>query len=694
METIYEDQNDVIEEQKIMGNSQDEEAAVREAREWYDSDKAAKQFYTDEMKEDWKLFKGDHWNLLGSTGEELRTSEQQKNRPNSVENVTFSLVEGTASEFAQDVELVDFPVEEGDEQAAQVMSELKHFLLYKNRVTNERIKFLRWFFLYGTGIWHIHWDPDWKGGKGPNRWEGDIRWKALHPNCLVPDARCKEDINEGNRCHKVIWHPLETFEERYPDRYHLVQEQIMSTDDLLDDTAEDADGFTGSEYKNKQAPLVETWYVGKPLILGEGEQDLGTGLHIIKWAGEDQGIYLEHSNYIYFEPEETPSFPFIVKQCYQRENSIWGFGEAYFLKNPQIVLNKTSELILEGHMHSALGQTFYREQSVTKKQQKVIEKKGTLPGMWFAVKEPEGIKREYAQSVPASLQNEMGRLEKHMESLIGRFDVSQGKTPGGVTAFRAIAELTARAQVRLRIKESAITSSYEEAGQYINRLISQYYDEQRRYRIRGKDDQLSYKSFVMDDLLKFYDRETNQVIPYRQANQMGIPIDQFKEHLNAQGIPEENYEIYFPEFDTMCKVTSVVPSDRIYHMEIAKELLQANIIDIETFLQVMKTGRFPPVEEITRRMEQKKLAEQQAAMQQAIAARGVVPGQMPGQMPGQAGGQVPEEAQQGMIQLIQQLSPETRKRLAALPSDQFYAAMEKIMQEVGANGGNAGAVPQ
>ena len=601
--------------------------AIRKCSEWYEMDKNAKQFYVDEMKEMYKLYSGRHWDLLDPTGNPLRTEEQQRNRPNSVENITFALIEGTASEFAEDIELIDFPVEQGDDDQAKIMTDLKEFIFYQNTLDMERIKYLRWFFLYGTGIYHIYWDPDWRGGRGPNRWEGDIRWKALHPLMLIPDARCKEDINEGNRCHKRVWRTLEELQQKYPHLADQLQEETMDeTDDMLLDMQTDAEGFDDSAYKEDQLPVIETWYVGEPLIPDESDQT-GYGLHVIRWAGENKQIYLKHTNYIYFDPEETTKFPFIVRQCYPRENSIWGYGEAYFLKNPQIIRNKTAEIIIEGHMHQAVGQTYYDQSALSPKQKRIVQTKGTLPGMWFEVQNINGIKREYSKNIPSTLLTEMDRNRSVMESIIGRFDISQGRTPGSITAFKAIAELSARAQVRLRIKEKAIQSAYKEGGMYVNRLIEKFYTERRKYRIvgKGKDNNANsnsngyqYGEYNPENMLKVYDTTTGTVVPYAQAEEqiptMGM-IKQLKQQYEAGMISEEeyaamaselqieNYEIYFPEFDCYCKTSSVTPSDRFYYIEVAKELLTAGILPPKIFLEVLDTGKFPPIEEIIKEID-------------------------------------------------------------------------------------------
>lgn len=668
---------------------------------WYETDKNAKRPIVDEFKEMYKLYINDHWSLTDSNGNPLRTPEQQKNRPNVVENIAFALVEGIASEFAQEIELIDYPVERGDEEAAEKMTNLKKFIFNKNRAHDQRIKGLRWFFIYGTIIFHPHWDPDWKGGKGPNRWNGDIRFKALHPLALIPDARCKESINEGARCHKITWYTLEAAKDLYPDKAHLMQEQIMSEDDYIADISIDEEGYIDNDFRNQQIPIIETWYIGKPLLptlddeTGEVIADPGTtGLHVIWWAGEEQKIYLKHKNFIYYDPDSTPEYPFIVKQCYPREGSIWGYGEMYFLKNPQIVRNKTAEIILEGHSHQSIGQTLYDSNAISKKQQKVIQEKGTIPGMWFQVEDTAGIKRFYGQGVSGSLQNEMQRNLSLLETIVGRFDVSQGRTPGGITAFKAIAELSARAQVRLRIKEMALNSLYEDTGNYINRLIALYYTEKRQYRIMGKGNsnaemnqnrngagqQYEYHTYDRNEMLKVYDSATQEVMPLK--NMLGaIPpgVDPV-EFLN-----QDRFEIYFPEFDCYSQVSTVSPSDRFYNIEVAKELLMAGLMPPQIFLKVMDTGRFPPMEEVIEALDQMNAQKMALAQAQNPQLQGAVLKQGDTNE-NQTGGRenpadIAKAAEEAVLQI---LTPEEREIVQSLPPDQKLQAIYEIVQQAAA----------
>jgi hypothetical protein len=626
-------------------NTPDQEDVLAKLRDWLFVDKAAKRFYLDEMREMYKLYRGDHWDLIGPGGKTLRSPEEQKDRPNPVENMCFPLVEGNASEFAKDVEITDYALDPADEEAADLLTAVKKSILEKNKFRDERVKFLRNYFLYGTGIWHVYWDPEWSGGRGPNRWQGDIRWRALHPALLFPDARCKESINEGNRCHKITWRTIESVRDEYPGLADAIQPEIMSEDELVED---EADSIPGAYYsrtafsRDRMVPEIETWYIGHPLYLAKGEKDEGIGLHVVWWCGEFQTIFLRHQNYIYFDPGETPSFPFIVRNCYPRESSIWGFGEAYFLKAPQIIMNKTAEMILEGHLHSYIGQTWANESAFAPKQRAEFKAKGTIPGMVFFVKDINQIKRQVSGNMPATLQGEMVRLRTVMESIIGRYDVTQGKKPGSVTAAKAIEGLIERNMVRLKIKAETITGSYQEAAKFCNRLIEQFYGRRAFHYLDRLGDAanvlpqqagqapqpgqaVNSHIFDINQVKKVYHYDTGEVTPFYQGS-----------HTTKD---ESDYEVYFPEFEVACKVTSPLPTDRQFQMELAKELLMGGFIGIETLYYTIQNGHLPPLEVLAKKARQK---EQQMAAMQQQQTQGATPGAPP---PALAAGGAPVPAQ-------------------------------------------------
>lgn len=681
------------------------EDAIGQLWDWFEADRQAKSDIMDYLEECNKMYNCDHWSLKDPTGRTMRTESQKINRPNTVENVIFSLVEGLVAEFSEEVDIIDYPVEEGDDDTATVMSELKKYIMYKNRLKVERERYVRHFFLYGTGIWHLFWDPNWKGGKGPNRWVGDIRWVHAHPQAIYPDLRCRLDIEEGVRVHKARYVTVEYIKEKFG---------VEVTGDVATDTYVISDDDRYIDHDSEEVLLVETWYKGSPKILDKKEKDEGHGMHVVWWCGETENTYLAHQNYIYYEPEEDPKFPFVFRNRYPREGSVWGYGEAYFLKSPQIVLNKTTELILEGNMHFALGQTFYKPGAITPKQEKFLKKFGTLPNMYFPVNNIDGINRIHGKGVDQSLMTEASRIQRSMESIVGRHDISQGRTPGSVVAFRALDLLAARARVRLRSAENAIISAYEDCGNYVNNLINQFYTEKRAYRILGdnaekedlitinmetgeerpflgevppgwtveirKEPMVKYGTFQPDEHKKVhvYDNESgySETLPYDEEMKEAVYQTEMLLESGEEFDTTIDYEVYSPQMDVMCTVSTSAPTDRTFYMEMAKELLINQLISEETFWYVLQNGKFPPYQTIIGKKKKELMA--MAQHQQELAMQ-----QPPEGMPQE--GMPQEGAPQGEVShdvMLQQIMADNPAML-----DQFNQLSPEAQQQVLANVG-------
>ena len=661
------------EREDVEGNSEDEDEAVETVAKWWDIDYEAKQGIQDEFEQIHLLYTGEHWALKYPADDPIREGAEMLGRPNSVENICFAMIEGEKAEFAQDFEWIDSPAEKNDESAAQKMTNLKKFILYKNRINREQAKFLHNFFWLGTGVYGPRWDSEWISGQGPRRTIGDIRVEALHPQVLYPDARCGDDINNGFRIHKALFRPIEYIRQNYPERGHLVREAQQQGADMLGISGTTEGGERWNEAQSGVARLIETWHFGKPLLLGtetvknedgkeekRQEKDQGNGLHVI-WWNDSQKLYLGHSNYVYFEPGETPIFPYFFAPCYPRENSPFGYGEAHYLKNQQIMLNKVSEIAMEGAALQALGQTYVKEGAVNEQQQQQIDQYGNIPGWWLWVDDPAGIEHIAGKGVPGSLMVDREHRTKVMENIIGRFDITQGKTPGSVTAFRALSLLAERAQVRLRTKEQSIKGCLEDVSRFVSLLIGKFYNEKRVYRIIGDDD----KEFVDgtfdpdSDLHRVWIKGTGDV----------VPKDRFQP---GEGqVEDQDYEFFTPDFDSRCSVSRTMPVDRILAIEMAKELLAAKMITPEIFWRVMEQGRFPAWDSVREEMEQ------------AFAGAQAQP------LPPRPPEMVMPDGGQGIEQMIAMLSPEQQQELASLPPEQQQMAIAEMAAAMG--GGTGGA---
>jgi hypothetical protein len=512
--------------------------------------------------------------------------------------------------------------------------------------------------------------------------------EAIHPQCLYPDGRCGDDIQIGYRIHKAVYRPLEYIREHYPERGHLVREDAVWTESILGvDTETDVEGEVASGQEG-MALLIETWYRGKPLFLGKKEKEKGTGLHVVWWAGETNRIYLGHENYRYYKPNRTVRFPFVLCPCHPREDSPWGYGLAYLLKPMQIALNRESELALEGLALQAVGTTIAKEGSVNERQAKQLEANGTIPGIWLFVDEPENIDYRTGQGIPASLLADIERRVRTMEGMTGRQDITQGKSPSGVEAFRALSLLAERSLVLLKPQQEAITSAWTEASEFISLLVTLNYNERRSYRLLGEDDKVIRGFFAPDDIQRVWDKRTGDVFERSKF----LPSEDMEEG--------KDYEYFSAEFDSVCEVGKAVPMDRIMAMEMAKELLGAKLITPEIAFDVFANGRFPPWETVKEQMQalfqgaqpgqpevagppgmpQPGMAPQAIAAPQPVAAPQVAP-------PGGPPGQIPPE-------LLAALTPEQRQQLAVLPPEEQAAVLQEMMAVMQMAGGGPVGPPR
>lgn len=715
-------------------NTEAQRKAVQKMCDWFRKDRDAKGFYNEEMDESDKLRTLKHWDLLGPTGSPLRTADQQAVHPNAIDPVVNALVEGFISEFAQDVDLIDYAMEEGDDEAALIMSDIKQYIAYKNRIQLERLKWLGNFAWHGTGIWKHVFDPTWIGGEGPNRWSGEIRWQSRHPRYVFPDMSCGEDIHQGRRIHDARYVTKEYLEDKYPEFAALVQMGQLDVSLLSDDES----GSLSTDGQSERTLLVETWYIGRPLILGKDqdgndETDEGKGLHVIWWCGESNPIYLRHANYQNYEPGVDPKFPFTFSQCYQRDGSCWGRGQAQLVKQLQIMINKVEDVKMEAVIFQTLGQTFYKQGTLSDKQQRYVQNTGTLAGNWLEVNDLDGIRRVWGAGIPGSVMEEPARLQRSAENALGRFDISMGRSPGGgsAVAFRALALLDQRAQVRLRPIEAVINAAYEDVGMYLNRLVWKNYTEQRAYRIIGRDrdtgrDIVKKRGvFQLSKLRKVNDFATGQAL--MKQDELGNPIPMREADLTpdfmamqsamknqgmamgpdgqppAEWTEGEDFELYEPGLDVKVQTSASMPSERFFWIETAKDLLINQQIDLKTFIYVLEHGKFPPWATIKKAIDEKmaQMAAQAPPPQQGAVGSGGLPeggrwtytaqfkdpsvvqtinagveGQSAEPPSGQPQGQPPrpqpqqgddEEISPAIQELLSMLSPEDQQKFLSLP---------------------------
>src|SRR5690606_14930643 len=127
----------------------------------------------------------------------------------------------------------------------------------------------------------------------------------------------------------------------------------------------------------------------------------------------------------------------------------------------------------------------------------------------------------------------------------------------------------------------------KEIGEWMNRYIWTYYTGKRAYRIVGENEDGLYLKktgvFSVEDYKKVYDLITGEVYPYRTREVIDPRTGQVKiipGFHPLDGMEEgRDYEVYNPELDVRVRTTQQMPSDRLFYMELAKELYLMKLLD-------------------------------------------------------------------------------------------------------------------
>lgn len=294
---IFDRAKEAVSKPLLRVNGDKEQKLVDLIERDYERAKTGRQQYIDEMVELNRFYMGDHWR-------NLRSQKARQVRPNSVDNFVFSIIEGMVSDFSNEPDILCRPTEPGDEDNAKAMTELCRFILNKNKFKDEQAKALRNFFKYGIFCLQVYWDHFWQGGRGGNRWVGDIRIISRHPGEMFPDPRCRDHIQNAEYVIVAVPRTIEYVRRHYPDRGIYVADDIEFQDvEFFDDNQ------LGIDLSARRVLVKEYWYKGKPKYLEDGAEENGYGVHVATVAG---GVLLRHKSYVY----DHGKYPFVWRVCY------------------------------------------------------------------------------------------------------------------------------------------------------------------------------------------------------------------------------------------------------------------------------------------------------------------------------------------------------------------------------------------
>jgi hypothetical protein len=495
-------------------------------------------------------------------------------------------------------------MEDSDEKIAKELTCISKYNDEKNEFPKLWDKWVMDFITSGPTIAMVTWDNEWIGGKGPDKWVGDVRltrcskWD-MYFDPAITDLETSESLQQ---CSYIIRRPRKKL-KFIKDTWGKDVSDELNEDELI------------NEGNNpEQAYLVEYWHRGFPHYVDDKSAGMFrdkalelestneyykaqdyydrakgnlNGIHVAYYAN---GVLLEYVPYVY----EHGLYPFVFTTRFDDEKNPWGFSEIRNLKIPQIAHNKADEIEMEAMSRQGLGGYFYTKGAISPKQRdKIVESNGK-GGMMFEVDNAALLQARQGVSVPASIPNYKEHKMRMINQISGNTDIMQGQSPGAGVPFASLQQLGARADVRM----GAITGKLEGFLKGINKLrielFTEFYTEERYYRLKNIDGTKEKVPFTRDTFMKEYQYET------------GITD-------TGESIPM--LEKFTPELDISVRILSEKPTDRGYYTNLAFQLYQLQLIDYEDLLKTLDEGKLPSIELLIQKLKDKA---QQAQLQQMI----------------------------------------------------------------------------
>ena len=320
---------------------------------------------------------------------------------------------------------------------------------------------------HGMGIYAATWDP--KADHGI----GDVSVKrvdALNFFC-EPGVRNIQDSRDIFVTHCMS---AEAFRLQYPDVEGNLSSGLRPEKFHTDDRSASDD------------VVVVDWYYKK-------QSGGRTVLHYVKFAGD----------VVLFASENDPAYrdgfyhhgryPFVVDCLFPLENSVFGFGFVAVGRDPQMQIDKMSQLFLENlaigakpriMVSSSLG---LKIEDLADLSKSILQVKGNIDSSKFVQLPHASIDGVYFNVYQA-------KIEELKETTANR-DVNSGGSASGVTSGAAISALQESGNKTSRDMINASYRAFTDLIYLIVELVRQFYDEPRFFRLTDQNGNATYTTY-------------------------------------------------------------------------------------------------------------------------------------------------------------------------------------------------------
>lgn len=517
----------------------------------------------------WKLR---HWELIRKNNKEART------RPEPASAWLFNSLVGKHSDFMDNVpEPNVLPRQRDDEADADTLSAILPVVMDRNNY-EKTYSDATWYKLkHGVSAKGVFWNNELEDGMG----DVDVKFIDMLSLFWQPGIR---DLQASRNLFIVALKDNDLLEEEYPELKGRTGGKLIDVKQYVHDDSVDTSDKT----------LVIDWYYKKRNTDGK------TVLHYCKfveghilYASENDPLYRERGYY------DHGRYPVEFDVLFPEEGTPIGFGYVAVMKEPQLYIDKLSQLILENAADVANGRYWIKKNSGINEEE-FLDKSKKLVHVEGDITE-ERLRLIDVQNVPATVLNTLQMKIDELKETSSNRDVSQGATSSGVTSGAAISALQ---EAGNKVSRSMITASYRAYTQecyLVIELMRQFYTEARSFRITGETGKFTYRTFDNRRLA-------------------GVPLP--PAYAGQELEPDYQPAVRKPVFDIVVKPQKRSPYSKLAQNELAKELYGLGVFSpqlADQTLALLDMMEFDGIEKV-----RDKVQEGQTLYKMVMQMRGII----------------------------------------------------------------------